>query len=297
MRVRNILVDGRAVLAVDTADGLVLPGCDTGSLPETTDELIAAGPAGLAALEDWLKTRDPATPADFADVDAVPHAPAVLSPAHIFCAGLNYALHVAEGQDGPRDLPAEPVWFSKFSSCLAAHGDTIELLPAAREHDFEAEIVLVIGRAARRISEAGAMGHVWGYTLGNDISARDLQRRSTQWMIGKNGDGFAPVGPAITTADSVDAGRLDIESWRRRPGESEAVRYQRGETGELLFGFARLIADISQMVTLQPGDLIFTGTPSGVIMGRPPGERHWLEAGDEVTIRSTQLGELRNRFR
>ncbi|MDI9469894.1 MAG: fumarylacetoacetate hydrolase family protein [Bacillota bacterium] len=297
MRVRNIIVDGRAALAVDIPTGLVLPVRYTDSLPRTTDELIAAGPAGLAALEAWLLARDPAVPVDFPDADAVPHAPAVLDPGHILCAGLNYALHVAEGQDGPRDLPAEPVWFSKFTSCLAAHGDSIELLPEAREHDFEAEIVVVIGRTARRISEAEAPDVIWGYTLGNDVSARDLQRRSTQWMIGKNGDGFAPVGPAITTADCVDASRLDIESWRRRPGESQAVRYQRGETAELLFGFARLISDISQMVTLQPGDLIFTGTPSGVIMGRPPGERHWLEEGDEVMIRSAQLGELRNRFR
>ncbi len=297
MRVRNVLMDGRAVLAVDTADGLVLPGRALDSLPGTTDELIAAGPAGLAALEAWLGARDPAAPVDITEADTVPHAPAILNPAHIFCAGLNYALHVAEGQDGPRDLPAEPVWFSKFRSCLAAHGDTIELLPAAVEHDFEAEIVAVIGRTARRITEAEAPEHIWGYTLGNDVSARDLQRRSTQWMIGKNGDGFAPIGPAITTADSVDVAQLDIESWRRRPGESEAVRYQRGETAELLFGFSRLVADISQMVTLQPGDLIFTGTPSGVIMGRPSDERYWLEEGDEVIIRSAQLGELRNRFR
>lgn len=291
MRIGNAMVGGEATLLVEWEGRLLMPGRVLAGLPATSDAVIAGGPEARRALEEACRGLDEEARARATvDETQLRYAPALLEPGHILCCGLNYALHVAEGQDGPRDLPISPVWFSKFPSCLSAHGDEVRLLEAAKEHDFEAEFVLVIGRRGHAIPVESALDHVWGLTLGNDLSARDLQRRSSQWLLGKNGDGFAPLGPLITPLDALELGALEIASYR---GDE---RYQTGQSGEMIFDFATLIADISQVLTLEPGDLIFTGTPSGVIMGRPEGERRWLEAGDELRIVSPQLGELRTRI-
>src|SRR5262245_55593214 len=156
----------------------------------------------------------------------------------------------------------------------------------ARNFDYEAELVIVIGRRARNVSEADAPNYIFGYATGNDFSARDLQSRSSQWMLGKTLDGAAPIGPWLVTADLADGDNLKIEC--RVNGE---VR-QSSNTNDMVFSCKQLVSYISKYMTLKPGDIIFTGTPEGVIAGKPKDQQVWLKAGDKITSSIEKLGEL-----
>ena len=157
----------------------------------------------------------------------------------------------------------------------------------ATQFDYEVELVIVIGKRARRVSEADALSYVAGYATGNDFSARDLQMgRGGQWMTGKAIDGFAPIGPYMVTADQVDPDRLTVEC--RVNGE----RRQHSNTSDFIFDTRKMVSYISQYFTLLPGDVIFTGTPEGVIMGKPKDQQVWLKAGDRVSCSVEHLGEL-----
>jgi 2-keto-4-pentenoate hydratase/2-oxohepta-3-ene-1,7-dioic acid hydratase in catechol pathway len=157
----------------------------------------------------------------------------------------------------------------------------------ATQYDYEVELVIVIGRTAKRVSEAEALSHVAGYATGNDFTARDLQNgRGGQWMVGKALDGFAPIGPYLVTADQVDPDNLTIEC--RVNGETR----QSSSTSDFIFGTRQMVSYISQYFTLKPGDLIFTGTPAGVIQGMAPERRQWLKPGDAVACSVQGLGEL-----
>ena len=156
----------------------------------------------------------------------------------------------------------------------------------AKKFDYEGELVIVMGRTARDVSEADALSYVFGYATGHDFSARDTQMETSQWMAGKAGDGWGPVGPWLVTADQVDPANLDLET--RVNGE---VR-QSSNTSRMIFDCRTLVSFISQRMTLRPGDLIFTGTPEGVILGYPKEKQVWLKAGDVVTTRIQHLGAL-----
>jgi 2-keto-4-pentenoate hydratase/2-oxohepta-3-ene-1,7-dioic acid hydratase in catechol pathway len=204
----------------------------------------------------------------------------------IICIGLNYRDHAAESGV---PVPAEPVLFSKYSTALIGHGAPIVLPKVSQEVDYEAELVVVIGRKGRHISRDRAFEYVGGYAVGHDVSARDwqLNKPGKQWMAGKTFDTFAPVGPELVTPDEVpEPQNLGIRL--RLNGQT----MQDSSTSQLVFGVAELIAYLSQVFTLEPGDLIFTGTPPGVGMARKPPV--WLKPGDSVEVEIDRLGTLRN---
>lgn len=217
-----------------------------------------------------------------------PAAPAVTDPERILCIGLNYRQHAKEIKLA---LPAAPVLFNKFRNALAADGDTVRLDPRYTEYDYEAELVAIIGRPARNVSEEEALDYVFGYTCGNDLSTRDLQfARGGQWLLSKTFDGFAPLGPCVVPADEVDPNNLPIAS--RINGE---IR-QNSNTSDMIFNVQQLIADLSQHFTLLPGDLIYTGTPQGVMQGYPADQKNWLKPGDRAEILIGGIGTLTTLF-
>lgn len=212
--------------------------------------------------------------------------PCVPTPGKIICIGLNYRRHAEETH---AQVPSTPILFSKFSNALAACGDEVPLPEVARQYDYEAELGVVIGRRACRVSEAVALDHVWGYCNCNDVSARDLQFRSSQWLLGKTLDRFLPVGPHLVSGDEVG----DPQSLGIRCILNGEVR-QDSSTSDMIFGVAELVTYISRHLVLEPGDLIATGTPQGVIQGR--GDGRWMVPGDEVVVEVGNLGRLSNRL-
>ena len=216
-------------------------------------------------------------------VDLLPPIP---DPEKIVGIGLNYRAHAAEAGLEP---PASPTFFGKFANALRADGATVALPGASQKVDYEAEIAFVVGRRARDVSEADALDHLAGYTLFNDLSARDLQFATPQWMPGKVFDGSAPCGPAIVTPD--EAGPHDGLGIAL---DLNGERMQESSTADLVFSIPALLAHLSRLMTLEPGDIVATGTPSGVGSVREP--RVWLKPGDEIVVSSPQLGELRTRI-
>ena len=212
--------------------------------------------------------------------------PPVPDPRKIICIGLNYRDH-AEETGSP--IPPEPILFSKYPTTLVGHLEPIILPRVSQQVDYEAELVVVIGRGGKNIPKETAREHVGGYTIGHDVSARDwqLNKPAKQWMAGKTFDTFAPTGPELVTPDEVaDPHNLGIRL--RLNGQT----MQDSSTKQLIFGVDDLVAYLSQIMTLEPGDLIFTGTPPGVGMARKPPV--WLKPGDVVEVEIEHLGVLRN---
>jgi 2-keto-4-pentenoate hydratase/2-oxohepta-3-ene-1,7-dioic acid hydratase in catechol pathway len=239
-------------------------------------ELLAAG-----RIED-LRGRlgDSGSPSH--PLAAVTLLAPIPDPEKIICIGLNYKEHAAEVG---AELPPHPIVFGKYRNALAAPGATVTLPANSTKVDYEAEVAFVIGRRAKDVAATEALEYIAGYTLFNDLSARDLQGRTPQWMPGKIFDGAAPCGPALVTPD--DAGPADAIAIKLTlNGET----MQDSDTGDLIFGIPELVADLSALMTLEPGDIVATGTPPGVGMGRDP--RVWLAAGDEIVIESPTLGRL-----
>lgn len=250
------------------------------SLPTAISALLARWPDCRPAVE---RAIDAGQPVPLAEIRLLPVVPA---PRKIICVGLNYADHAAETAAKP---PSEPVIFNKFPTAIAGHWQPIELPPSSSEVDYEAELVVVIGRGGRDIPAAHAMEHVAGYCCGNDISARDWQMRKPggQWLLGKSFDTFAPIGPSLVTADELpEPGRLAIEL--RLNGRV----MQRSNTEQLIFPVEALVAYVSAVCTLQPGDLIFTGTPGGVGFARKPPV--FLKPGDVLEVEIEGIGVLSN---
>ena len=179
-------------------------------------------------------------------------------------------------------------YFSKFNNALAAHHQAISLPEDAKKFDYEAELVIVIGKEASKITKEEALSYVFGYTVGNDFSARDLQFRSGQWLLGKSCDDFAPIGPYLVTSDEINPQNLDITCTVN--GELR----QSANTRDMIFDCATIISYVSQFMTLKPGDLIFSGTPEGVILGYPEESQQWLKPGDKVIVSIESIGELVN---
>jgi acylpyruvate hydrolase len=212
--------------------------------------------------------------------------PPVTRPGKIICIGLNYRAHAEEQGAEP---PETPTFFAKFRNALAAPGAAVPLPPWSERVDYEAEVAFVIRDRCKDVAEADAMDHVAGYTLLNDLSARDYQFKTPQWMPGKTFDGAAPCGPALVTPD--EAGPHDkIEIELTLNGEL----MQKSSTADLVHSVPTLVAYLSKLMTLQPGDVVATGTPAGVGNLRDP--KVWLKPGDEVVISSPQLGVLETRL-
>jgi len=252
----------------------------------TTIDMVFKGQGDIAGINRLVSKANVSADAAryYYPVDKAPFGPCVTNPEKIVCIGLNYRKHAAETGN---PVPKQPILFNKFNTALNNHGGRISVSEEdAKEFDYEAELVIVIGRTARNVSEADALRYVFGYCTGNDFTARDLQRRSSQWMVGKTLDGSAPLGPWLVTADQVDGDNLKIECHVN--GE---VR-QSSNTSDMVFNCKQLVSYISRYMTLKPGDIIFTGTPEGVISGYPKEKRVWLKPGDKITTAIEKLGEL-----
>ncbi len=252
------------------------------SMPVSVRALLEGGPSLLRAAAGIAGHHKPV----IYEADAVRLLAPIVDPPKIICVGLNYRDHAAESG---APIPRDPVLFSKFTTALIGTGDSIVLPPVSQEVDFEAELVLVVGKKGRFIKEADGLEHLAGYTVGHDVSARDwqLKKDGKQWLAGKTFDTFAPVGPVLVTRDEIpDPCNLGIRL--RLNGHT----MQDSTTRQLIFSPAYLVAYISQVVTLLPGDLIFTGTPPGVGVARKPPV--FLKGGDVVEVEIDGLGLLRN---
>ncbi len=249
------------------------------SLPGAVRGILEAGAFGLRQAEAAAANASALVPLAGAELAAP-----VANPDKILCIGLNYADHAAESGE---DLPDYPIVFSKYSNTLIGSGQSIVLPRVSDAVDYEAELGVVIGKRGRYINEAEALDYVAGYLPVNDVSARDFQHRVSQWTMGKSFDTFAPMGPALVTADEVaDPHNLSIRLWIG----DEVL--QDSNTSRLIFNVPRLVADISEVMTLLPGDVISTGTPPGVGGARVP--PRFLQAGETVHIEIEGLGVLSN---
>ncbi|MEJ5253598.1 MAG: fumarylacetoacetate hydrolase family protein [Chthonomonadetes bacterium] len=275
---------------VDLNAGLSLIG-RSGTLAHDMVHLLEQGESARGTAEQLVEAYRRALEENPAQAHAVScslaeitYLPPVTRPQKILAIGANYREHCAESG---MPIPQKPIVFVKVTSALTAHGEAIVYPRITQELDYEGELAVVIGRRARRVSEEEAMHYVAGYTIMNDVSARDLQRTEGQWSRAKGCDTFAPCGPWLVTADEIaDPHNLRIETFVN--GE---VR-QQASTGDMIFAIPKLIAHIAAGITLLPGDIITTGTPAGVGVYRQP--KGLLQPGDEVVIRIEGIGELRN---
>ncbi len=258
------------------------------SIPTNMDRLVELGQDGLNRLESLLETstqrdKQEAT-VKLNDVKVL--AP-IQSPPKIICLGLNYRDHVAEQQ---KAVPDEPNIFMKPHTAVIGPDDFIIKPSFVRELDYEAELAVIIGRKGKNISVKDAAKHVFGYTCFNDVSARDIQSKDKQWTRGKSFDTFAPMGPCITTSWQIgDPTRLRVQTWVN--GELR----QNGSTSSMVFNVYQIVHEISRVMTLEPCDVIATGTPAGVGFMMKPKPR-FLEEGDVVEIKIENVGKLRNRI-
>jgi 2-keto-4-pentenoate hydratase/2-oxohepta-3-ene-1,7-dioic acid hydratase in catechol pathway len=252
-------------------------------LPYSRQEVIRRHTTGLKLLLSEALSEDLVSESGLKVLPCIP------AGGKIVCVGLNYREHAKEAG---MPVPEYPVLFNKFDNTLSAHGEEIVLPSVALHYDYEAELGVVIGKTASRVSEEMALDYVFGYCNVNDLSARDLQMRTGQWMLGKTLDGFCPIGPYLVTADEVgDPNELEIKLMLN--GE---IR-QHSNTRDMIFSVPEIVSYVSRYMTLQPGDLILTGTPQGVIAGYPEERRVWLKPGDEVSVTISKLGTLTNRMK
>jgi 2-keto-4-pentenoate hydratase/2-oxohepta-3-ene-1,7-dioic acid hydratase in catechol pathway len=278
--------DGRPGLGIWEADGTIRPyriGVDAAA-----GGVRAAIEAGLEGIALTLSGET------LALSDVRLRAPMPQPRRNIFCVGKNYREHAREfaqsGFDssaGAGEVPDAPIVFSKVPECVTGPNDSILIDTVVSDAiDYEAELCVIVGRPGRNISAADALDHVWGYTIVNDVTARDLQAKHKQWLIGKSQDSFCPMGPAAVTADEIDLSNTTVRCW------VNGILRQDANTRDLLFDVPTLIETISAGITLHPGDLIATGTPAGVGIGfKPP---RYLRDGDRVRIEIGGIGALEN---
>jgi 2-keto-4-pentenoate hydratase/2-oxohepta-3-ene-1,7-dioic acid hydratase in catechol pathway len=286
--------DGTETLGAKLPEGEVLDVRKASQLlrlpaPVTLEELLKEGNAAglnrlIAAAQQSPKAKTARVPES-----SITFGRLFTNPGKIVCIGLNYRAHAAEANE---KLPWVPILFNKYNNALAPHNCTIKLPPpdVAHKFDYETELLIVIGKTARNVSEADALSHVAGYCSSQDFSARDLQLEtpSGQWMVGKTLDGFGPIGPYFVSADLVgDPNNLNIET------HVNGEQRQSSNTRLMIFSPQKLIAYISKMWTLEPGDIIWSGTPEGVIVGYPKDKQVWLKPGDEIVSTIEKLGALK----
>lgn len=269
MRLQSVRHDGRDLLVEVLGDEVLPIGDLTEIGPDSTIEAVRGAERDLSRL----------IPA--AEVEIRPLVPRA---GKVFCVGLNYLSHVEETK---RDLPEYPVLFPKYASSFIPSNGDIQLPPESTQVDYEAELAVIIGRSGRRIAEADANAHILGYAVANDVTMRDFQYKTHQWMQGKAWDNSTPMGPTLVTPEEVDVSDLRITT--RLNGET----LQDSRTSKLMFSIPRLIAVVSEFTTLNPGDVILTGTPGGVGFRRDP--QVFLRDGDVIEVEVEGVGALANR--
>jgi acylpyruvate hydrolase len=271
MRLVSFLKNGNWCPAIRRGDSIV----------EITDQDLGSAQAVITA---FMQGRKPTEGASHRLADIKLGLP-VPDPGKIICIGLNYVDHAKEGGN---PIPEYPAVFLRTKTSLVAHGQPMVRPKASDKFDYEAELAIVIGKPARNVSDADALSHVFGYSCFNDGSLRDYQRKSTQWTMGKNFDATGPFGPDIVTSDEVPAGAAGLKVICRLNGET----LQNGNTSDMIFPVARTIALLSEVMTLEPGDVIITGTPAGV--GYPRKPPVFLRPGDVCEIEVEGVGVLSN---
>jgi acylpyruvate hydrolase len=279
MRLVSYRTEESICAGVQMVDGILDAGALFGEPPLGLRQLLEED--RLEELAEMAKGASDVEPASVTGI-----APPLPDPDKIICIGLNYRSHAEEQGVEP---PAQPTFFAKFRNALAPADATIALPAASEKVDHEAEVAFVLGRRCKDVDPADAVDAVAGYMLFNDLSARDLQFATPQWMPGKVFDGSAPCGPALVTRD--EAGPPDGISFTL---DLNGDRMQEASTSDLIFSVPELVSRLSSWMTLEPGDIVSTGTPSGVGSLRKP--RVWLRPGDEIVIGSPTLGELRTRI-
>lgn len=277
IKTENGIVDVAAALKEHPADNVSMDGM----------AVINGGSLALEALEKYV-AHLPGEGAFYLEEEEINWGPVVTNPEKIICVGLNYRKH-ADETNAP--YPETPILFTKYNNTLTGHKKEIAVPKVTEKLDYEVELGIVIGRIAKNVSEEDALDYVFGYFTANDLSARDLQFVSTQWLLGKTCDDFNPTGPYLVTKDEIeDPNQLNLKSLVN--GE---VR-QDSNTSDMIFSCEEIVSYISKYMTLRPGDMILTGTPEGVVLGLPEEDQVYLQPGDEVTVEIEKLGALTNKF-
>lgn len=281
MRIVSILSDGKPTLAVRSADGLLDVRALAPDLPSDLLALLQGGPPAL----DELQRRVASASSEARVTGAWRWLPPIAPASKMLCLGLNYRDHAAEAA---YDAPQFPVVFSRYFSSFVGHDEPMVLPTCSPQFDWEAELAVVIGKRARGVSRERALDFVAGYTLFNDGSIRDRQRRTHQWTLGKNFDATGPLGPELVTADELPPGGQGLHIQMRVNGEI----MQDANTRDMIFDVGQAIEAISEGMTLEPGDIIAMGTPSGVGAARTP--PRFLKVGDVCEVEVEGVGVLRN---
>jgi 2-keto-4-pentenoate hydratase/2-oxohepta-3-ene-1,7-dioic acid hydratase in catechol pathway len=282
MRLSTMALDGRRFVAVRRGDDLIDLSLAAPRLPGDLAAIIAAGDEARDAIATVLQSppRQAVLPPGRGH-----WLPVLPRPGKILCVGLNYRDHSAESGF---QQPTYPTLFARFATGLVGHQAAILRPRQSDQLDYEGEIAAVIGRGGRHIARADALGHVAGYALFNDASIRDYQTKSPQWTVGKNFDGTGAFGPDFVTADELPPGAAGLRLSTRLNGRV----VQDASTDDMVFGVAELVAILSEAMTLEPGDVIVTGTPAGVGLARKP--PLWMRHGDVVEVEADGIGLLRN---
>ncbi|GBG10902.1 5-carboxymethyl-2-hydroxymuconate isomerase [Paenibacillus agaridevorans] len=297
MKLLTFNQDGQLKLGIATPQGVLdvsqaidALGRQGANIPATVMEAITGGDDSIAKLRKLVDQALEASErsALFLDETELTLGPCVTHPNKIICVGLNYRKH-AEETNAP--IPQFPILFNKFNNTLTGHGQDVALPKVSSKVDYEAELVIVIGKEAKYVDKDNALDYVFGYACVNDLSARDLQLRTSQWLTGKSCDGFSPLGPYLVTADET-GNPNDLEIRCTVNGE---IR-QNSNTADMIFHCDEIVSYISHYMTLAPGDIILTGTPEGVVLGYPEEKQAWLKDGDIVTVEIEKLGKLTNRM-
>ena len=278
MKLVSFIQNGHSHTGLVTASGKVTDLTALG-YPDNMNDIIAGGKQLLEQIADEPTNGE----LPLYDLQSLEFG-CITQPQKILCVGLNYRSHAAEMGGS---VPEEIVFFSKFNDALTPAGQGVRLPEWQRCYDYEAELVIVIGKEAWNVTMEQAAEHIFGYTCGNDLSARDSQFLSSQWLAGKSFPGFAPAGPVIVTADSFNA-ETDVAITCDVSGS----RMQSGYTSDMIFNCRQIVSTASRYFRLSPGDLIFTGTPAGVILGKPQGSQVWLKPGEVVSVTIDGIGTL-----
>lgn len=293
MKLLTFLFNGENKLGVKTEQGIV----DVSSaaaftlqehIPTDVMEVIHGGKEACLVLENFINDLDLSNSDYVLNEEDLKWEPCVTNPEKIICVGLNYRRH-ADETNAP--YPEVPILFNKFNNTLTGHNKEIAVPKVTDKLDYEVELAIVIGKKAKYVTKEEALDYVFGYCVVNDLSARDLQLRTHQWLLGKSCDDFSPLGPYLVSADEVG----DPNNLRIKTTVNGEVR-QNSNTSDMIFYCDEIVSYISQHMTLTPGDIILTGTPEGVVLGMPENEQVYLKPGDEVTVEIEKLGKLTNRF-
>jgi 2-keto-4-pentenoate hydratase/2-oxohepta-3-ene-1,7-dioic acid hydratase in catechol pathway len=291
MKFATFQKDGKWALGVHTEKGILdvesaALGKANADTPITVKELIRQGEEGISKITLLIERAGDSNL--YLEETGLIFGPCVPEPQKIICVGLNYRKHANEAG---MTAPEFPLLFSKFPNALAGHLEKVKLPGTVKQADYEAELAIIIGKEGSNINKEDALTYVFGYACANDLSARDLQFKSSQWLLGKTCDGFCPIGPFLTTADEIpEPNNLDIQTY------VNGVARQDSNTSDMIFHCDEIISYISSHMTLFPGDIILTGTPEGVIMGLPDEEKVWLKNGDIVKVEIQGLGSLETRL-